>query len=254
MKTISGTWNDAPEAVTLIDAHHHLWDLKANYYPFLSDKPEPHFFLGPYEAIRRNYLPADYLRDSQGHNVLTTVHCEAEMDRNRQVAETEWLTAVNARHGFPGAIVAHAWFHTDNAEETLAAQAKFPLVRGIRSEDLASRKILDGKLKEGSLAGFDDEEIAIGYRMAQKLKLKIAISPSGSGQMYPLIMNEAIQQQWAEVGVDVEFQVMDWNALLNFMRQGAKAPEAAAFAAASASLSDFSMSPSASLVWRSAAR
>ena len=122
MKTISGQWNEAPGAVTLIDAHHHLWDLKANRYPFLSDQPEPHFFLGSYDAIRRDYLPSDYLRDSSAHNVLTTVHCEAEMDRSRQVAETQWLTDVNARHGFPGAIVAHAWFHTDNAEEILAAQ------------------------------------------------------------------------------------------------------------------------------------
>ena len=70
-----------------------------------------------------------------------------------------------------------------------------------------------------------------GYGPGKKLKTKIAISTSGSGQMYPLIMNEAIQQQWAEVGIDVEFQVMDWNALLNFMRQGAKAPEAAPFGA-----------------------
>jgi predicted TIM-barrel fold metal-dependent hydrolase len=44
-------------------------------------QPEPHFFLGSYDAIKRNYLPEDYLRDSSGHNVLTTVHCEAEMDR-----------------------------------------------------------------------------------------------------------------------------------------------------------------------------
>ena len=64
-----------------------------------------------------------------------------------------------------------------------------------------------------------------GYGPGKKLKTKIAISTSGSGQMYPLIMNEAIQQQWAEIGIDVEFQVMDWNALLNFMRQGAKSPE-----------------------------
>jgi peptide/nickel transport system substrate-binding protein len=70
-----------------------------------------------------------------------------------------------------------------------------------------------------------------GYSTTKRLKTKIAISTSGSGQMYPLIMNEAIQQQWAEVGVDVEFQVMDWNALLNFMRMGAKAPEAAPFSA-----------------------
>ena len=64
-----------------------------------------------------------------------------------------------------------------------------------------------------------------GYGPGKRLKTKIAISTSGSGQMYPLIMNEAIQQQWAEIGIDAEFQVMDWNALLNVMRQGAKSPE-----------------------------
>ena len=36
------------------------------------------------------------------------------------------------------AIVAHAWFHTDNAEEVLARQAAFPLVRGIRSKPVTS--------------------------------------------------------------------------------------------------------------------
>jgi predicted TIM-barrel fold metal-dependent hydrolase len=85
--TISSKWNEAPGAVTLIDAHHHLWDLKANRYPFLTDRPDPHFFLGSYEAIRRDYLPEDYLRDSSAHNVLTTVHCEAEMDRANKSAK-----------------------------------------------------------------------------------------------------------------------------------------------------------------------
>ena len=46
MITISVEWNEAPGSVTLIAAHHHLWDLKANRYPFLTDKPGPHFFLG----------------------------------------------------------------------------------------------------------------------------------------------------------------------------------------------------------------
>jgi peptide/nickel transport system substrate-binding protein len=65
-----------------------------------------------------------------------------------------------------------------------------------------------------------------GYGPNKKCQIKIAISTSGSGQMYPLIMNEAIQQQWKDVGIEADFQVMDWNALLNFMRLGAKAPEA----------------------------
>jgi predicted TIM-barrel fold metal-dependent hydrolase len=138
MKTIHGAWNEAPDAVTLVDAHHHLWDLARNHYPWLSDRPEPHFFLGPYEPLKRDYLPDDYRRDARRHNVLMTVHCEAEMDRDHQVDETRWLTEIAAVHGFPNAVVAHAWFHTDDAKEIIAAQAGFPLVRGIRSKPVTA--------------------------------------------------------------------------------------------------------------------
>lgn len=134
MKTISGKLSDAPEAITLIDAHHHLWDLSMARHPWLGDHPELGFFLGDYSPLRRNYLPADYLKDSSGHNVLATVHCEAEWDRADQVGETRWISAIHARHGFPNAIIAHAWFHTSNAADVLKEQAAFPLVRGIRSK------------------------------------------------------------------------------------------------------------------------
>ena len=69
MRTIHGQRRDDPGAVTLVDAHHHLWDLSQNYYPWLADHPEP-FFLGDYEALKRNYLPDDYRRDASAHNVL----------------------------------------------------------------------------------------------------------------------------------------------------------------------------------------
>jgi hypothetical protein len=55
----------APGAVKLVDAHHHLWNLACNHYPWLSDQPK-HFFLGPYDTLRRDYLPEDYLRDARG--------------------------------------------------------------------------------------------------------------------------------------------------------------------------------------------
>jgi len=134
MRTVSGKVSDAPEAATLIDAHHHLWDLSMARHPWLGDHPESGFFLGDYAPLKRNYLPADYLKDSSAHNVLATVHCEAEWDRADQVGETRWISAINARHGFPNAIIAHAWFHTPNAADILAQQAAFPLVRGIRSK------------------------------------------------------------------------------------------------------------------------
>lgn len=138
MKTISGTINSAPDAVTLIDAHHHLWDLSMARHPWLGAHPESQFFLGDYSPLLKNYLPADYLKDCAGHNVLATVHCEAEWDRADQVGETRWISAIHARHGFPNAIIAHAWFHTDNAAEILEQQAAFPLVRAIRSKPVTT--------------------------------------------------------------------------------------------------------------------
>ena len=98
MKTISGAFNTAPDAVTLVDAHHHLWDLSMARHPWLGSHPEPHFFMGDYSPLLKNYLPSDYLADSAGHNVLATVHCEAEWDRDDQVGETRWISAIHARH------------------------------------------------------------------------------------------------------------------------------------------------------------
>jgi len=63
-----------------------------------------------------------------------------------------------------------------------------------------------------------------GYAKDKPLKVKSIISPSGSGQMQPQLMNELIQQNLAEIGIQVEFDVRDWNALLANWRAGAKDP------------------------------
>ena len=122
------------EDFEIIDAHHHLWDLDQGHYPFLKGQPEPDFFLGDYSALRCNYLPHDYRRDSSGHNIIATVHCEAERERTDQVGETLWLEQIAGAHGMPTAIVAHAWFDTPDAEDIIAQQAERPMVRGIRSK------------------------------------------------------------------------------------------------------------------------
>ncbi|WP_217362827.1 ABC transporter substrate-binding protein [Roseicella sp. DB1501] len=56
------------------------------------------------------------------------------------------------------------------------------------------------------------------------LKTKIGISTSGSGQMQPMAMNEALQQMLKEVGIEIEFEVFEWNTLLSIWRDGWKAP------------------------------
>ena len=63
-----------------------------------------------------------------------------------------------------------------------------------------------------------------GYGPGKPLKTKILISTSGSGQMQPLTMNEFVQQNLAEAGIQVEFEVVEWNVLINIWRAGAKDP------------------------------
>ena len=63
-----------------------------------------------------------------------------------------------------------------------------------------------------------------GYAKDKPLVLKTIISASGSGQMQPMLMNEFIQQNLADVGIKVEFEVVEWNALVANWRAGAKDP------------------------------
>ena len=65
-----------------------------------------------------------------------------------------------------------------------------------------------------------------GYSPDKPLVVKAIISPSGSGQMQPLPMNEFIQQNLAEVGIKVEFEVVEWNQVINLWRAGAADPSA----------------------------
>lgn len=65
-----------------------------------------------------------------------------------------------------------------------------------------------------------------GHGPNNPVKVKMMISASGSGQMLPLPMNEYIQQNLKEVGIDVEFEVMEWQSLLDRWRAGAKAEQA----------------------------
>lgn len=64
-----------------------------------------------------------------------------------------------------------------------------------------------------------------GYGPQKPLTLVFAISTAGSGQMQPGPMNDFVQQNLAEVGVKVDFQVLEWEALRARRRVGSGAPE-----------------------------
>jgi predicted TIM-barrel fold metal-dependent hydrolase len=60
------------------------------------------------------------------------VHVEAERSRAESLAETRWLHAVHAQHGFPDAVIANVEFLAPDAEAQMRQQAEWPLVRGVR--------------------------------------------------------------------------------------------------------------------------
>jgi ABC-type transport system substrate-binding protein len=70
-----------------------------------------------------------------------------------------------------------------------------------------------------------------GYGPKNRIKTKVLISASGSGQMQPLPMNEFIQENLKEIGIDVEFEVVDFTTLTNRWRAGAKSDQNAGITA-----------------------
>ena len=152
----------------IVDAHHHLWDLQGPLrYPWLTSGE--HSYLGDYSAIRRSYLPPEFRRDTALHKVIATVHIEAECDRSQQVAETEWLGALHAKHGMPNAIVAHAWVDTPEAEEILARHKQHPLVRGIRSKPVTAAN--PGESVRGQPRSLQDPKWRKGLALFEKYDL-----------------------------------------------------------------------------------
>ncbi|MES2190678.1 MAG: ABC transporter substrate-binding protein [Pseudomonadota bacterium] len=62
-----------------------------------------------------------------------------------------------------------------------------------------------------------------GYSKAKPLKAKVVIAQGGTGQMLSLPMNEYVQQSLAEVGIQLEFEVVELEALYLHWRSGVKA-------------------------------
>lgn len=116
----------------IIDAHHHLWDLAAGRYPWLTEGSGI-VALGDIAYMRRNYLPDDYEADIRGQGVVASVHVEAVWDRTRSpVEETAWLAALPRPPGIAARIVAATPLADPDLPGLLDAHAAYPIVAGIR--------------------------------------------------------------------------------------------------------------------------
>ncbi|MCT9813432.1 amidohydrolase family protein [Acidovorax sp. Be4] len=158
-----------PVPPPFIDAHHHFWDLDHNPHPWLQDEPVAHFRYGSYAALKRNYLPEDFARDTGACAPAASVHIEAEWSRAAPVDETRWLTTLAQRYQRPSVVVAHADLADAEVSHVLAAQAAFAMVRGIRHKPVVSLTAQDAR--RGEAGSMDDGRWRDGYAWLEKFGL-----------------------------------------------------------------------------------
>ena len=160
----------------IVDAHHHLWDLRRNRYPWLVDEPMIPFRYGDYGKIRRDYLAADYRRDSARQSIVATVHMEAEIDPAHEVDETRWIHEVAEANGFPNAVVGHARLERDDVADVLAGHAGYPLVRSIRQKPRAAAS--PGEVVRGAPGSMGDKRWREGFSRLTKHRLSYDLQTS----------------------------------------------------------------------------
>ncbi len=145
----------------IIDAHHHFWRLGADLsYPWLEQEPWITFRYGDYGRIRRNYLPSDYRTDAASHNIVATVHMEAEVARGAGAEEIAWLQSLG--DDAPAAAIAQAWLDADNIAEQLNRLKTYGLVRAVRHKPAAMTR---ENARRGATGSMDDPKWRDGYSL-----------------------------------------------------------------------------------------
>ena len=119
----------------IVDAHIHWWDLKNNYYPWLSDQKVEDGGLSSAKTLARSYMPEDYGTNAEGYDIVGVVHVQANWDPKDPVGETRWLQQLadsDKTRGMPQGIVGFADLSADNLEMLLEGHARYRGTRAIR--------------------------------------------------------------------------------------------------------------------------
>jgi predicted TIM-barrel fold metal-dependent hydrolase len=120
-------------AFRIVDAHHHLWDLRRPGYEWLRGARRMEPILGNYEAICRDYTLAMFKREGAPVGLSKSVHIETAEGAD-PVIETEWLQQMADAdpEGYPHAIVGAADLTTAVAEEVIQRHLHHRNFRGVR--------------------------------------------------------------------------------------------------------------------------
>ncbi len=107
----------------IIDAHHHLWDLKRLRYDWLNEVP----------AINRSYFISDYQEAISGLNVVKSVFAQANATSECSRDETLWILSLADSPGTPiEGVVAWAPIEDPEVEAYLEQLPRHPKLKGVR--------------------------------------------------------------------------------------------------------------------------
>jgi predicted TIM-barrel fold metal-dependent hydrolase len=117
----------------IIDPHIHLWDLGMDRHPWLRPMGGAIQALGDLDAIRRNYLVDDYLRDAAHQSVVASVHIEAAWDRTDDpLAEIAWLETLDKSSGVAARYIGFADLTAPDVAAALDRLSEFKRCVGVR--------------------------------------------------------------------------------------------------------------------------
>lgn len=88
---------NAADQLPIVDTHQHLWDLSKFRLPWAKGNA----------VLDRSFVTADYLKASEGQNVVKTVYMEVDVDPSQQVQEAEYVLDLCRQKGNPmvGAVI-----------------------------------------------------------------------------------------------------------------------------------------------------
>jgi L-fuconolactonase len=157
---MAGLWTgvaateEKPKMLPIIDTHQHLWDLKKFRLPWIK----------PGTILAKNHLMSDYLKATEGLNVVKTVYMEVDLDPAQQQDEAEFVIATCKRGDTPmvGGVISGRPDSEDFAKYITPFKNN-PYIKGVR-------RILHGP---STPAGYCLEEKFIkGVRLLGELGLR----------------------------------------------------------------------------------
>src|SRR5437773_11954889 len=80
-----------PKMLPIIDTHQHLWDLKKFRLPWVK----------PGSVLAKDHLMSDYLKATQGLNVVKTIYMEVDLDPAQQQEEAEFVIETCKKENTP---------------------------------------------------------------------------------------------------------------------------------------------------------